>query len=148
MDVLVAPAGSPDPADVLLVSVGAMARTAVDVAARLADQGITATVVDPRWVKPMNLSLAEVAARHRLVVTVEDSGRVGGVGDAVTALLRDKRVTTPVMVFGLAQDFLETGTRTDILAAQGLAPQDLARSVVETIASAEPALTATDGAPA
>src|SRR5204863_2336568 len=63
--------------DVLVVGVGSMAGVALDVADRLADQGIGATVVDPRWVKPVDPVLVEMAARHRLVVTVEDNSRVG-----------------------------------------------------------------------
>src|SRR5499427_266488 len=55
----------------------------------LADQGIGVMVVDPRWVKPVDPALAGPAAEHRLVVTVEDNGRVGGFGDAVCRLLRD-----------------------------------------------------------
>src|SRR6185437_14674032 len=76
-------------ADVLLIAAGPMAAVAVDAAGRLTDQGISVTVVDPRWVKPIDQALAPAAAAHRLVVTVEDNGIVGGFGDAVARLLRD-----------------------------------------------------------
>src|SRR4051794_32262264 len=58
--------------DVLLVAVGAMARLALEVAERVEAQGIAVTVVDPRWVTPVPRELVELAAQHRLVVTVED----------------------------------------------------------------------------
>ena len=50
------------------------------------------TVVDPRWVRPVPVELVGLAAGHRLVVTVEDGVRTGGVGDAVAKALRDADV--------------------------------------------------------
>jgi len=88
MDVLYEPAAGAV-RDVLLVGAGVMAVMCVQAAARLADQGIGVTVVDPRWVKPVDPALAGAAGDHRLVVTVEDNGRAGGFGDAVCRLLRD-----------------------------------------------------------
>src|SRR4029077_1320610 len=95
--------------DVLLAGAGPMAVMCVQAAARLADQGIGVTVVDPRWVKPVDPALAGAAAEHRLVVTVEDNGRTGGFGDAVCRLLRDAGVSTPVQTYGLPQEFLTHG---------------------------------------
>src|SRR6476619_7509125 len=66
--------------DVLIVGVGSMATTAVEVANRLVAQGIGVTVVDPRWVKPVDPAIVQLAREHRLVVSVEDNGKVGGVG--------------------------------------------------------------------
>jgi len=123
--------------DVLVVAVGAMARTALDVAARLADEGIEATVVDPRWVKPVNAGLVTLARSHRRVVTIEDNGRVGGAGAAVALALSDAGVTVPVQVFGLAQEFIEQGKRDAILVAHGLGAKDVARAVAEAHATAD-----------
>jgi 1-deoxy-D-xylulose-5-phosphate synthase len=139
MDVLRQPA--PGAAgDVLLVGVGAMAWVAAQTADRLAAQGIGVTVVDPRWVKPLDQALVGAARDCRLVVTVEDSGRVGGAGDAVARLLRDNEVETPVATFGIAQEFLEHGERGALLADQGLEPQQLARVITEMVASRTPEL--------
>src|SRR5690606_20003956 len=66
--------------DVLLVGIGPMAHIAMDVATRLTAQGIGATVVDPRWAIPVQPSIVDLAATHRLVITIEDGIRVGGVG--------------------------------------------------------------------
>ncbi|MGH3328516.1 MAG: 1-deoxy-D-xylulose-5-phosphate synthase [Streptomycetales bacterium] len=120
--------------DVLLVSVGAMAGTCLEVADRLVDQGIGVTVVDPRWVKPVNPALGPLAGDHRLVVTVEDSGRVGGVGSVIAQSLRDAGVPTPVRDFGIPQRFIDHGERHDLLAEVGLAAQDISRAVVEAVA--------------
>src|SRR6476661_10604474 len=69
--------------DVLLVAVGAFGGLAVEAASRLAAQGIGVTVVDPRWALPVPPEIGALASEHRLVVTVEDGGRSGGVGAAV-----------------------------------------------------------------
>ncbi len=125
--------------DVLVVAVGAMARTALDVADRVADQGISVTVVDPRWVKPVPAELTALAAAHDLVVTLEDNGRVGGVGAACALQLQDAGVRVPVLNFGLAQEFLDQGKRDALLAEAGLDAQSLARKVTEAVSQTEPA---------
>src|SRR3954469_24860610 len=69
--------------DVLLVGIGSMAATALDVAERLEAQGFGTTVVDPRWVKPVDPQLVELAKGFQLVVTIEDNGRAGGCGSMI-----------------------------------------------------------------
>jgi 1-deoxy-D-xylulose-5-phosphate synthase len=133
MDVLAGPADGA-PGDVLLVAAGPMTAVALDAAARLADQGITVTVVDPLWLKPVDEALPAAAAASRLVATVEDSGVAGGFGDAVARQLRAAGVGTPVRTFGLPQQFLAHGDRAEILAEAGLTPQNLALAITEAIA--------------
>jgi 1-deoxy-D-xylulose-5-phosphate synthase len=120
--------------DVLLVGAGPMALTGLEVADRLADHGIGVTVVDPRWTKPVDEALVGAAQRHRLVVTVEDNGRVGGFGDAVARLLRDRDVDVPVKTLGLPQEFLSHGTRDEVLEEAGMTPQQLALRITEAVA--------------
>jgi 1-deoxy-D-xylulose-5-phosphate synthase len=138
MDVLHQPAGAAH--DVLLVGAGPMAVMCVETAARLADQGIGVTVIDPRWLKPVDEALAGAAEGYRLVVTVEDNGRAGGFGDAVCRLLRDAGVGTPVKTYGLPQEFLAHGKRDQILEDAGLVPQHLARQITEAVARLTPEL--------
>ena len=121
--------------DVLLIGIGSMAATAVDVAHRLQDQGFGVTVVDPRWVKPVDPKLIELAGKHKYVVTIEDNGRAGGCGSAISQALRDAGVTTPVRDFGIPQKFLDHAKRDAVLAEIGLTGQGLARDVIEMIAS-------------
>ncbi len=139
MDVLREP-GSGSAQDVLLLGAGPMAGICIRAAGRLADHGIGVTVVDPRWVKPLDEALVGAAQAHRLVVTVEDNGLVGGFGDAVCRLLRDHDDQTPVKTFGLPQRFLEHGDRSEILADVGLDPQHLARLITEAVAHRTPQL--------
>jgi 1-deoxy-D-xylulose-5-phosphate synthase len=77
-------------------------------------------VVDPRWVKPVNPALVALARSHRAVVTVEDNGRVGGVGAAITQTLQDGGVNVPVRVVGIPQRFLDHAKRAQILERLGL----------------------------
>jgi 1-deoxy-D-xylulose-5-phosphate synthase len=139
MDVLYEPARTTS-RDVLLAGAGPMAVMCVQTAARLADQGIGVTVVDPRWVKPVDPALAAAAAEHRLVVTVEDNGLAGGFGDAVCRLLREAGVSTPAQTYGLPQEFLAHGKREEILEETGLVPQHLARRITEAVARLTPEL--------
>jgi 1-deoxy-D-xylulose-5-phosphate synthase len=126
--------------DVLLLGAGPMVGVCVQVAERLADQGIGVTVVDPRWVKPLDEALIAAAGRYRLVATAEDNGRCGGFGDAVARLLRDHDVETPVKTFGLPQQFLQHGERAEVLAEQGLTPQHLAREITAAVTRRMPEL--------
>jgi 1-deoxy-D-xylulose-5-phosphate synthase len=119
--------------DVLIVSVGAMAQTCVDVADRLRAQGIGVTVVDPRWVKPVDPALLPLAREHRLVVSVEDNGVVGGCGSVLLQTLNEARIDTPVRLHGIPQEFLHHAKRARILELIGLTPQSLARRIVEDV---------------
>ncbi len=119
--------------DVLIVAVGSMATTAVEVGQRLGDQGIGVTVVDPRWVKPVDQAIVELARRHQLVVSVEDNGRIGGCGAVLLQTLNDAGVTTPFRLHAIPQEFLDHAKRGAILDRVGLSPQALARSIVEDV---------------
>jgi 1-deoxy-D-xylulose-5-phosphate synthase len=125
--------------DVLLVAVGAFAQLAVDAAGRIAEQGYGVTVVDPRWVRPIPAELVALAGEHRLVVSVEDGVRTGGVGDALGQAMRDAKLTVPLHNLGVPAAWHPHGTRAEILADLGLTTQDVARTVVETISGLEPA---------
>lgn len=119
--------------DVLIVTVGPMAGIGLDVAERLAAQGIGATVVDPRWVVPVPRSIMDLAAEHRLVVTIEDGVRVGGIGTRIRQDLRAANVDTAVNELGLPDQFLGHGSREYILEQVGLTPQAIARDVVAQV---------------
>jgi len=122
-------------ADVVIVAVGPMVATCLDVAQRLRAQGIGVTVVDPLWVKPVSNDLVELAAGHRLVVSVEDNGRVGGCGSVLCQAMTDSGVERPTMVFGIPQQFLQQGKRAVILEEIGLTAQPLAREITARVAA-------------
>jgi 1-deoxy-D-xylulose-5-phosphate synthase len=119
--------------DVLIVAVGSMAHLAMDVRERLAAQGIGATVVDPRWVVPVALSIVEMAEAHRIVVSIEDGVRVGGVGTRIRQELRAAGVDTAVDEIGLPDEFLDHASRNEILEETGLTAQTIARNLVAQV---------------
>lgn len=119
--------------DVLIVAIGAFAQLGLDVAARLAQQGIGATVVDPRWVIPVPQSIISFAAEHRLVITLEDGIRVGGIGTRIRQDLREAGVDTAVDELGLPDEFINHASREEILSEAGLTAQDIARDVVAQV---------------
>ncbi|WPW22015.1 1-deoxy-D-xylulose-5-phosphate synthase [Streptomyces sp. HNS054] len=132
MDVLREP--GTDTPDVLLVSVGALAPMCLEIASLLDRQGISTTVVDPRWVKPVDEAMAPLAAKHRVVATVEDNSRVGGVGSAIAQALRDAGVDMPLRDFGIPPRFLDHASRAEVMAEIGLTAPDVARQVTGLVA--------------
>jgi 1-deoxy-D-xylulose-5-phosphate synthase len=123
--------------DVLVISVGALAGLSVDVAERVAAQGLGVTVVDPRWVIPVDEGLPALCAAHELVVVVEDGVVTGGIGSAVSRELRARGVHVPVIDAALPQQFFAHGNRADVLALAGLSAQEVARQIVEAAAHAD-----------
>ncbi|WP_326769237.1 1-deoxy-D-xylulose-5-phosphate synthase [Streptomyces sp. NBC_01591] len=128
-----------DEPDVLLVAVGVLAPVCLKAADLLTGAGIRCTVVDPRWVKPVDEELPPLAARHRLVAVVEDNSRAGGVGSAVGQALRDAGVDVPLRTFGIPEQFLAHGKRAEVLADIGLTPVEIAGRISAALAAREAA---------
>jgi 1-deoxy-D-xylulose-5-phosphate synthase len=122
--------------DVLIVSVGAMATVALKVAELLAAQGIGATVIDPRWVVPVRESVIDLARNHRLVVSIEDGVRVGGIGTRIRQDLRAAQVDTALSELGLPDQFLEHASRSEIMERIGLTAQSIAQEIVAQVVGA------------
>jgi len=119
--------------DVLIITVGPMASLGLQVAERLAAQGIGATVVDPRWVVPVPGSVIDFARDHRIVVSIEDGVRVGGIGTRIRQDLRAAGVDTAVTELGLPDEFLDHATRDEIMESVDLTPQKIARDLVAQV---------------
>ena len=121
-------------AKVLLVAVGVMAPVCLGAAELLAEGGTGCTVVDPRWVKPVDPALPRLASEHRLVAVVEDNSRASGVGSAVAGALRDAEVDVPVRQFGIPDQFLPHAKRSEVLADLGLTPVEIAGRISASLA--------------
>ncbi|GAA3079464.1 1-deoxy-D-xylulose-5-phosphate synthase [Pseudonocardia yunnanensis] len=119
---------SPEPT-VLVVCAGAFGELGVEAAQILARQGVSATVVDPRWVLPVPAALVEMAGVHPLVVTIADSGHHGGFGSALADALRAGEVDVVQRDVALPQEFLAHGSRAEILATLGITAHDVADRV-------------------
>lgn len=119
--------------DVLLISVGSMAVTCLEVARRLTAEGIAVTVVDPRWVKPISATVLALAASHRAVVVVEDNLRVGGVGSMIMQELCERDVAVPCRSFGIPLGFPPVSSCDELLEAAGLDASALTRRVARLV---------------
>ncbi|MBP1300497.1 1-deoxy-D-xylulose-5-phosphate synthase [Curtobacterium sp. 1310] len=132
VDVLRDPSEGQEP-DVLFVAVGSMVPVALEAAGLLESQGIGVTVVDPRWVVPIPTSLIDLSRDHRLVITIEDGVRVGGVGTRLRQDLRAAGVDTGVNELGLPDEFIDHASRSQILSDVGLTAQAIARDVIDQV---------------
>lgn len=119
--------------DVLILAVGAMAQTALAAAKLLNAQGIGVTVIDPRWVVPVPKSVLDFASKHRLVITIEDGIKVGGIGTRVRQDMRAAQIDTGLDEIGLPDEFLEHATRNEILERVGLTAQRIAQDIVAQV---------------
>ena len=124
-----------DEVDVLIVAIGSFCALALDVGARLRDQGITTRVVDPRWALPVNEELVEMSRQGRRGVGIEDGVRVSGIGAGVSQAMQDAHVVTPTRLFGIPRTFLAHGKRQQILEHIGLTSQQISRDIVEWVAA-------------
>jgi 1-deoxy-D-xylulose-5-phosphate synthase len=118
-------------ADVLLISVGAMATMAVEAASQAYREGVGVTVIDPRWVKPLPQSLITLADRYKSVVVVEDGIAHGGIASALSEMFRSAGLDTPIHSIGVPLTFIEHSKRAEILSDLGITSQNIAREIVE-----------------
>jgi 1-deoxy-D-xylulose-5-phosphate synthase len=125
-------------ADVLLVSVGAMAPIAVEAASQAYREGVGVTVVDPRWVKPLPSSLVTMARRYKSVVVLEDGIRHGGIASSLSEMFRDARLEVPIHSIGVPLEFIEHSKRAEILEDLGITAQQIAREIVEWSSTSVP----------
>lgn len=121
--------------DVVLLAVGSFAALGIEVGHRLADQGISVQVVDPRWVLPIDDGLVNICARGRLVVSLEDGLRSQGIGSALREAMVRQGVQRPMLLFGIPDEFLDTGSRPQLLDRYGLTAQEVSREVVEWVSA-------------
>ena len=122
-------------ADVLLISVGAMAAMAVEAASQAYREGVGVTVIDPRWIKPLPQSLITMATRYKSVVVLEDGIRHGGIASTISELFRDAGLQVPIHSIGVPLTFLEHAKRGQILSELGITAQQISLSIVEWSAS-------------
>ncbi|CAB4529717.1 unannotated protein [freshwater metagenome] len=117
-------------ADVLLVSIGAMATIAVEAAAQAYREDVGVTVIDPRWIKPLPNSLITMAQRYKCVVVVEDGIRHGGIASTISEMFRDAGLEIPIHSIGVPLSFIEHSKRAEILNDLGMSAQNIARDLV------------------
>ena len=119
--------------DVALLAFGRMVGHALKAAELLEEAGVSARVVDMRWVKPLDVDAVVAAASTKLVVTLEEGVIMGGAGSAVMEVMADKALTTPVLQLGIPDEFVTQGTANELFRSLNLHPEGIARSVSERL---------------
>ncbi len=120
--------------DVTICAVGTMVKTSTEAARLLREKDISVGVINARFVKPFDAELIKESARtSRLLVTCEEGTLTGGFGAAVAELLADERIATPLLRLGIADKFIEQGTRTQLLDLCGLTAQKISQRILERL---------------
>ncbi|MBS0968253.1 1-deoxy-D-xylulose-5-phosphate synthase [Chimaeribacter arupi] len=103
--------------------------------AQKAAEALNATLVDMRFVKPLDEALVlEMAASHEVLVTLEENAIMGGAGSGVIELLMAKRCLVPVLTLGLPDEFIPQGTQEEVRADYGLDAAGIERSITDWLA--------------
>ena len=113
--------------DILLISVGAVADIAVQVAQSIGEIGIT--VVDLRWVKPLPPYLFTMVKSFQAVVVIEDGIRHAGIASSISEMFRDAGISTPIHSVGVPLTFIEHSKRSQIMEDIGMTPSNISRTV-------------------
>ncbi|NOT48285.1 MAG: 1-deoxy-D-xylulose-5-phosphate synthase [Acidobacteria bacterium] len=124
--------------DVAVIAYGSMVKQAMDAAEKLAADGIQSTVVNARFVKPLDEKLiAELAGEHQLILTVEEAYLAGGFGSAVMELLEEKGLleNTTVVRMGVPDEIVTHGDPKVLLAGYGLDADGIYAKVSENLSS-------------
>ncbi len=126
--------------DLALLAVGKMVAVAQAAADALRGEGVDCTVVDARFVKPLDPGMAALAARHRAVLTIEDGTTIGGFGDAVLEALADSGLSVPLRRLGLPDRFIEHGAQPLLLHKFALDPEGVADTARELLRNTRPSV--------
>ncbi|CCH71129.1 1-deoxy-D-xylulose-5-phosphate synthase 2 [Phycicoccus elongatus Lp2] len=132
VDVLVEP--DDGDVDVLIVGIGSMVATALAVADKLTAEGLRVRVADPVWALPVPSALTGLAGTARRVAVVEDGSVAGGIGSQVAYAVRQAGLDVPVDIFGLPREFLDHGSRGQVLEASGLTADAIVTSLRSRLA--------------
>jgi 1-deoxy-D-xylulose-5-phosphate synthase len=117
-------------ADVLLVSIGAMAAIAVEAASQAYREGVGVTVIDPRWVKPIPESLITMARRYKSVVVLEDGIKHAGIASSISEAFREAGLSIEIHSIGIPLEFIEHSKRSEILDDLGISARKISRDIV------------------
>lgn len=117
--------------DVALLAVGTMVDAAGKAAALLEGKGVHASVVNMRFVKPLDTTIIDRAAKkNKLIVTLEENVLPGGFGSAVAEYMADAGHSTPLLRIGIPDRFVSQGAKSKLLEACELLPKQIAEKIM------------------
>ena len=107
---------------------------ALEAAEILAQQGIQAAVINPRWIKPLDAEMiSSFAKKSSLLVTLEDHVLLNGFGTGVAEHLSNERLTTPLLRIGWPDQFIEHGSVPILRKKYGLTAEAIAGRIHESL---------------
>ncbi|MBO6210333.1 MAG: 1-deoxy-D-xylulose-5-phosphate synthase [Schwartzia sp.] len=117
--------------DVALLGVGTMVDAAKKAAVMLGEKGVRASVVNMRFVKPIDTAIVDMAAKkNKLMVTLEENVLPGGFGSAVAEYMADAGHGTPLLRIGIPDRFVSQGAKSKLLESCGLLPEQIAEKIM------------------
>jgi 1-deoxy-D-xylulose-5-phosphate synthase len=114
---------------VLIISVGAMAGMAIEVAQLAQTQSIEITVVDPLWVKPIPNALLRMSANYSTVIVMEDGIKHAGIASTISEALRETGSTCSLHSIGVPLEFIEHSKRAEILEDIAITPAAIVQQI-------------------
>lgn len=119
--------------DVLILGYGSMVHSAMQTAEILSEHGVAATVVNARFVKPLDTELIlPLAQRIGQVVTMEEGCLMGGFGSAVTEAFMDNNVLVPVLRLGVPDKLVDHAKPDESKVSLGLTPSQMAERILQS----------------
>ena len=123
-------------ADIALMAVGSMVKTAEQVRDTLKDTGYNCTLINARFVKPLDEQmLEEVAKQHKLLVTLEENVRNGGFGDHVLEYVNDRGFDLKVLNIALPDEYVEHGNVALLQKEVGLDAETIVKRIITAYVS-------------
>ncbi len=116
---------------IAILAVGSMVPSAVRVKEELVSQGVSCTLINVRFVKPLDETLIlELAKSHEMIVTMEDNAETGGFGQQVRSLILDNQISTNTEIVAIPDKFIEQGSIEELQRELGMDPQTVAMRVM------------------
>jgi 1-deoxy-D-xylulose-5-phosphate synthase len=128
--------------DVLIVGCGTIVNAALAAANELEKLGVSSTVINARFVKPLDKEIEQLSRSHSLCVTLEDHATMAGFGGAVLELLSDEATargvpTAPLLRLGLPDEFVAHASQAEQYAAAGLDTNSIVKRILEALRGVE-----------
>ncbi len=118
--------------DFLIIALGTMNKTALGVVERAKEDGLMGSVLDPRFVKPLDTALLlEQGRKYKQLYVLEENQQIGGLGDQVKALYQSNGLTTPVVSLAIPDHFTEQGDMQSLYQVLGMTPEQVLQQIRE-----------------
>ncbi len=120
--------------EVAIFAVGSMVKSAIEVRALLQQKGVNATIINGRFIKPIDTDAVDLAcAKHKLIVTMEENVASGGYGETVASYMQQKGFTNDIYMVAIPDRFIEQGSIDELRAEIEMDAQSITKRILETL---------------